>query len=64
MRRNVDVLMDRVPAEAEAAARHAIDELTPAVDVRRLRMRQAAGRHFADIVIGVSPEAWSARATQ
>jgi cation diffusion facilitator family transporter len=55
MRRNVGVLMDRVPAEAEAAARHAIGELTPAVDVRRLRMRQAAGRHFADIVIGVSP---------
>jgi cation diffusion facilitator family transporter len=57
MRRNVDVLMDRVPAEAEAAARHAIDELVPAVDLRRLRMRQAAGRHFADVVIGVSPGA-------
>jgi len=55
MRRNVDVLMDRVPAEAEAAARQAIAGVVPAVDLRRLRMRQAAGRHFADVVIGVSP---------
>jgi cation diffusion facilitator family transporter len=57
MRRNVDVLMDRAPAEAEAAARAAIAGLEPAVDLRRLRMRQSAGRHFADIVIGVSPGA-------
>ena len=57
MRRNVDVLMDRVPAEAENAARRAIEELRPDVQLRRLRMRQAAGRHFADVVIGVSPGA-------
>jgi cation diffusion facilitator family transporter len=55
MRRNIDVLMDRVPAEAEAAARLAIGNIRPAVDLRRLRMRQAAGRQFADVVIGVSP---------
>ena len=55
MRRNVDVLMDRAPAAAEEAARVAIVALRPAVDLRRLRMRQAAGRHFADVVIGVSP---------
>ena len=57
MRRNVDVLMDRAPAEAEAAARRAIGELEPGLELRRLRMRQAAGRHFADVVIGVSPGA-------
>src|ERR1700693_3986616 len=57
MRRNVDVLMDRVPAEAERAARAAIARLGPDVELRRLRMRQAAGRHFADVVIGVSPDA-------
>jgi cation diffusion facilitator family transporter len=54
---NVDVLMDRAPAAAEDAARRAIVALRPPVDLRRLRMRQAAGRHFADVVIGVSPEA-------
>ncbi len=54
MRRNVDVLMDRAPAEAEEAARLAIEALDPPVNLRRLRMRQAAGRHFADVVIGVS----------
>jgi cation diffusion facilitator family transporter len=54
---NVDVLMDRAPAEAEAAALAAIGELSPAVEVRRIRMRQAGSRQFADVVIGVSPSA-------
>jgi cation diffusion facilitator family transporter len=57
MRRNVDVLMDRVPADAEEAARGAIQGIRPAVELRRLRMRQAAGRYFADVVIGVSVDA-------
>ena len=57
MRGNVDVLMDRVPADAERAARAAIARVEPGVQLRRLRMRQAAGRHFADVVIGVSPAA-------
>jgi cation diffusion facilitator family transporter len=54
---NVDVLMDRAPAEAEAAALAAIRAVRPAVELRRLRMRQAGGRQFADVVIGVSPAA-------
>ena len=53
MRRNVDVLMDRAPADAEEAARQAIVDIRPAVQLRRLRMRQAAGRVFADVVIGI-----------
>ncbi|HEY1564241.1 MAG TPA: cation-efflux pump, partial [Gaiellaceae bacterium] len=53
MRRNVDVLMDRAPAAAEEAARRAIVGVRPPVQLRRLRMRQAAGRVFADVVIGV-----------
>jgi len=50
---NVDVLMDRAPAEAERAARAAIASIEPHVQLRRLRMRQAGGRQFADVVIGV-----------
>jgi len=50
---NVDVLMDRTPATAREAALEAIEELGPGVQLRRLRMRRAAGRHFADVVIGV-----------
>jgi cation diffusion facilitator family transporter len=57
MKRNVDVLMDRVPVEAEEAARAAIEELEPAVGLRRLRMRQAGPRQFADVVITVPPGA-------
>lgn len=57
MKGNVDVLMDRAPAEAEAAALAAIGAMRPAVELRRLRMRQAGGRQFADVVIGVPPGA-------
>lgn len=55
MRRNVDVLMDQSPAAADLAARAAISAIEPPVELRRLRLRQAAGRAFADVVIGVSP---------
>jgi len=51
-RGNIDVLMDRAPSDAEEAARAAIAQL-PEVVLRRLRMRQAGGRQFADVVIGV-----------
>jgi len=57
IRRNVDVLMDRAPADAVAAAYDAIGRLDPPVAIRRLRLRQAGGRTFADVVIGVSPAA-------
>ncbi len=55
--RNVDVLMDRAPDEAVRAARVAIASIEPPVEVRRLRLREAAGRTFTDVVIGVSPGA-------
>ena len=57
MQRNVDVLMDRAPAEAEEVARAAIAGIEPAVTVGRLRMRQAGPRQFADVVITVPPGA-------
>jgi divalent metal cation (Fe/Co/Zn/Cd) transporter len=57
MRANVDVLMDRAPAAADAAARAAIAALAPVVELRRLRMRHAGGRQFADVVIGVASSA-------
>jgi cation diffusion facilitator family transporter len=57
MRLNIDVLMDRVPAKAQDAALNAIAKLSPPVELRRLRMRQAAGQQFADVVIGVPPGA-------
>ncbi len=57
MRRNVDVLMDRAPDEAQEAARAAIAGIEPAVGLQRLRMRQAGGRQFADVVITVPPDA-------
>lgn len=55
MHENVEVLMDRVPDADEAAVRDAVRALGPAVELRRLRMRSAGGRAFADVVIGVPP---------
>src|SRR5215211_5541535 len=57
IKRNVDVLIDRAPVDAEAAAVAAIEAMSPGVELRRLRMRAAGGRQFADVVIGVSPAA-------
>jgi cation diffusion facilitator family transporter len=57
MRRNVDVLMDRASAGTVEVARSAIATLEPPVDVRRVRLREAGGQAFADVVIGVSPGA-------
>ncbi len=57
MKGNVEVLMDKAPAAAEAAARAAIAALRPSIELRRLRMRQAGGTQFTDVVIGVSPGA-------
>ena len=55
IRQNVDVLMDRSPAPEEEAVRRAIERLSPRVQLRRLRLRHAAGHHFADVVIAVPP---------
>jgi cation diffusion facilitator family transporter len=53
MQRNVDVLMDRAPADAERAARVAIAGVDPPVSLERLRVRQAGPRQFMDVVITV-----------
>ena len=57
MKRNIDVLMDRAPGDAEQAARAAIARIDPPVTLRRLRMRQAGPRQFMDAVISVPPGA-------
>ena len=56
MRRNVRVLMDQAPGDAERIARAAIERLGTNVSLRRLRMREAGGRNFADVVVGVEAD--------
>jgi cation diffusion facilitator family transporter len=50
---NANVLMDRTPTEARAAAERAIAELGEEIELRRLRLRESAGRYFADVVVSV-----------
>jgi cation diffusion facilitator family transporter len=58
MRRSVYVLMDTASDDvAERKARDAIEAIPDILSLRRLRMREVAGRHFADIVVGVPSDA-------
>jgi len=52
---NAQVLMDTAPAAAQAVARDAIAALGPEIELDRLRLRESAGRYFADIVVSVPP---------
>jgi len=52
---NANVLMDRTPAEAREAAERAIGRLGADVELSRLRLRESAGRYFADVVVAVPP---------
>jgi cation diffusion facilitator family transporter len=56
-RRSVDVLMDRAELEAEERIRAALARLEEPVELRRIRVRQAAGRYFADLVLAVPSDA-------
>jgi cation diffusion facilitator family transporter len=57
MRRNVHVLMDRTPEEAEKLARVTIAHAVPGVELRRLRVRAAAGRNFVEATVGYRADA-------
>lgn len=52
---NANVLMDRTPAEAREAAERAIARLEGDIELLRLRLRESAGRYFADVVVAVAP---------
>lgn len=52
---NAQVLMDTAPADAQAVARDAIAALGPEIELDRLRLRESAGRYFADVVVAVPP---------
>ncbi len=52
---NVNALMDQTSPRARAAAERSIAALGPEIELRRLRLRESAGRYFADVVVGVPP---------
>jgi cation diffusion facilitator family transporter len=52
---NARVLMDTAPAAAHESARDAIAALSPEIELHRLRVRESAGRYFADAVVSVPP---------
>jgi cation diffusion facilitator family transporter len=54
---SVDVLMDRATVDAEDRIRAALARLDESVELRRARVRQAAGRYFIDLVVGVASDA-------
>jgi len=56
MWQSVEVLMDRTSSDAESRIRAALAGLREPLELRRIRVRHAAGRHFADLVVGVAPD--------
>jgi cation diffusion facilitator family transporter len=52
---NANVLMDRAPTQARSEAERAIEALGGEVELSRLRLRESAGRYFADVVVSVPP---------
>ena len=54
---SVDVLMDRASADADDRIRAALGRVGATVELRRVRVRNAAGRHFVDLVVGVASDA-------
>jgi cation diffusion facilitator family transporter len=58
---SIQVLMDRADEDAQRAVRAALDRLDD-VELRRARVRYAAGRHFVDLVVAVRADAGLAQA--
>jgi cation diffusion facilitator family transporter len=54
---SVGVLMDRAAVDAEERIRQALARIGEGVELRRVRVRHAAGRHFVDLVVGVASDA-------
>jgi divalent metal cation (Fe/Co/Zn/Cd) transporter len=52
---NAGVLMDSAPPRARQAAERALTALEPEIEVGRVRLREAAGRYFVDVVVSVAP---------
>jgi cation diffusion facilitator family transporter len=52
-KKSVDVLMDRTVADAADRIRAALAQADEQIELRRVRVRQAGGRHFVDLVVGV-----------
>jgi len=52
---NANVLMDRSPTSARESAERAIAALGEDIEVSRLRIRESAGRYFADVIVSVPP---------
>jgi cation diffusion facilitator family transporter len=53
--RNTTALMDHVPAQTRTTAEQAIAQLGEDIELDRLRLRESAGRYFADVVVSVPP---------
>ena len=56
-KQSIDVLMDRAVADADDRIRAALAAANEQVELRRVRVRQAGGRHFVDLVVGVPMDA-------
>src|ERR1700744_2255173 len=52
---NVRAVMDYAPPVSRQAITDAIHDTNPDIELRRLRLRDVAGRLYADVIVGVPP---------
>ncbi len=57
IRKNVAALMDSAPAGLAESAEAAIKEVDRSAEIRRLRVREAGGQSFVDVVLAVEADA-------
>lgn len=58
IKETIDALLDRAPEEFAAQIRHSIHDVEGVTEVRRVRMRRAGNKLFADVVIA-APRTYS-----
>jgi cation diffusion facilitator family transporter len=61
-KKSIDVLMDRTVADADDRIRAALAQSEDAVELRRVRVRHAGGRHFVDLVVALPLDSGLAQA--
>src|SRR5437879_7955252 len=63
-RQTIDALLDAVPSDIRARITDRVNTVEGVMDVERVRLRRAGNRYFADVSVGLAPNATFQRSEQ